>query len=142
MLNNCTCILLCRAHQSVKRDFRIKRCLVRIVDTREVLNLAVSGSGINPLWISLLTNLQRCINKDFNKPVCSDHVADLVARSAIRTDSGANRHAAMSHNFCRNKADAPDVCIAIFLTEAQTFRKMSADDISIQQGYLAAMLEQ
>jgi hypothetical protein len=48
----------------------------------------------------------------------------------------------VADNFGRNKADAPDVCIAILLAETQSLGELGTHDIAVKQCCPPPVLQQ
>src|SRR5262245_52383075 len=63
---------------------------------------------------------------------------DLLAHSAIGRDGGHDDDHTMAGKQLADETDAPDVDVAILLTEAQAFREVSPDHISIKHFYFGA----
>ena len=52
------------------------RLLIRTVKSGEVFDLATAGLFVQAFRVALLTNFQRCIDKDLHKFIILDHIAD------------------------------------------------------------------
>jgi hypothetical protein len=48
----------------------------------------------------------------------------------------------VAHDLRSYESDSANVGIAVFLTKAEPFRQMSADDVAVEQGHLPAPLEE
>src|SRR5262245_4169371 len=97
----------------IKREFRIFRRLIRVINSRETFDLPGPRLRIDSLDVPFFANLQGRVHEDFRKMAFWHHVPHLFARRAIRADGGANHHAAMSHDLRGDYSDPPDVSITI-----------------------------
>src|SRR5574341_1354591 len=127
---------------SIQDDLSIMWRLIRIINTREIINFASACLGIHPFDIALFADFQWSINENFDKVVLAHHVADIVTRGTIWTDGCTNDHATMPDDFGRDKANAPNVDVTVFLAESQTLGKMGSHHVAIQHRHSAATLQQ
>ena len=96
MTENHARTLFGRERGRVECDFRMKRRLVRVVHTREVVNLAAPRPSVHALRVPPLAHLDGRVNEDFDETLDAHHAAHVVARRAVRTHGGADRD-----SFCR-----------------------------------------
>src|ERR1051326_2784716 len=89
-------VLFRRARNCIKNKFRTLWRFVGIVNSRNGFYLAALRSGIDAFGVSLLAYLDRRVDKNFYKLIASNHVADVIACSAIRTYGGTDCHTAVS----------------------------------------------
>src|SRR3972149_3839461 len=109
-------VVLRGAANGLEDDLGVLGGLVRIVDPGKALDLPAPRHGIHSLGVAGLTDLDRRIHEDLDEVVRPDHVPDVVARGAVRTDGGAQDDTAVAHDLRGNEADAPDVGVAVLLT--------------------------
>src|SRR5262249_4007273 len=119
----------------------VARRLVRIVNPREVLDLAAPRFGVQSLGVTLFADFQRRVNEDLDEMSSADHIPHVVARRAVRADRRADGHAAVPHDLRSDKSDAADVDVPVGFAEPQTLRKARANDVAIQQRDRAAVFE-
>src|SRR6185503_8650515 len=122
--------------------FRIKRRLIRVIDTGKVLDLTPARLGIDALGVTEFAQFERRIDKNLDELITSHHVPHVIARGPVGAYRGAHGYSSMSHNFGRHKSDAPDIDVPIFLTEAQSSGKVRAHHVAIQQRRLTTSFQQ
>ena len=108
------CLDRCIAH-----DLGVKRLFVRVADAGEVGDLTSDGLAIKPLDVALDQRVERTAHEHLDE--VRRLAADLVANIAVRRDGGGDRYAAAPRDHTRDVADAPDVGVAVFLGEAESF---------------------
>src|SRR5215213_327850 len=116
------------------------RRFVRVVNTREVLQLSTPCFQIHPFYISPLALFEWCVHKNFDEAFSAHSVSDVVPRCSIRTDCRADHCALVPDDLRRHKTNSTDVCIAIFFAEAEPARKMIANHVAVEQRNLPAKL--
>jgi len=97
-----------------QNQLRVRRWFIRIVYSGEPLDLPSSRFSIHAFKISLLAHFQRRVHEDLDEPVVSHEVAHLVARRAIGTDRGGERHSMVPDDLRCDKANPADIRVAIF----------------------------
>src|SRR5690606_11242962 len=110
-----------RAHLA-RVDAKLRRFgrLVRIADAREFLDHAGARLRVKALAVAFLADFERGRDVHFDETTRRlDHLAHFAARAGIRRDRRADGDAAVLRDLARNKADAANVDIAVFLREAE-----------------------
>src|SRR5919109_382562 len=116
-------------------ELRVDGRLVGVVHAGEAHWLAsfhgLAGLCVQTLYIALFANLNRCVHINSNE-IVADHLARLISGGTIGADRGADHCSAHTDNFTGNEANSKDVRIAVFLAETKSLRKVSADNIAIE----------
>ena len=98
----------------VQCQFRMFRCLVRIVDSCESFDLTCAGFFVQPLRIPRFTGFQRSVDLDFNVLAGIELCADLIAIGFVRGNECCQREqSGVSEELC-DFTDAADIFSAIF----------------------------
>jgi hypothetical protein len=112
----------------INRQIRLRRSLIRIINAREALNLAISGLGVDTALIGLLGVLEA------SSDMYEVEGAELLDQFAsVRTcvfegcDGGCDDGCAGTSEFGCDECDAADVAGAICAAEAELGRKFCAD---------------
>lgn len=127
----------------VDLDLRIGRGLIRIVNTREVLNNSLTGLLVQTLRIALLSHLERDIDMNLDEWDAGLFVdlASVLAIGDIGGDkSGSSDDTNVTHKF-GNLRDTTDVLLAISGAEAEVAVETETDVISIKTVDEIALLE-
>src|SRR5919204_1681921 len=94
--------------------------LVGVINASPATDFAAAGASVQAFCVTPLTLLQRGVDEYLDEPIGADHLADFIARRAIRADRCAYRDSAVAHDFRRDETDASDVRVAILATETQS----------------------
>src|SRR4051794_4760255 len=95
---------------------------------------------VQALDIALRQNINGALHEDLDE--VRNPRAHFIAHRAIRRDGGRNRDHAVAREQLTDKADAPDVFVAVLLAEAQSFGEMRANYVAIQHLYPGPLLAQ
>lgn len=114
---------------------RLGRVLIRIINTRESLNLTRPGLRIHSTLIGLFAVLKRGGDVDeveasilFNRLLC------LFAGVLERRDGGSNDGGSSAGEFTRDESDALKVLVAVLAREAEFAGELLADVFAEEQG--------
>src|SRR5205085_2273931 len=86
--------------------------------------------GIEPFGIPLSADFDRTSHIDLDE--IADHLPHFIAHGAVRRDRCGDRCYAVARKEVADKADAPDVGVAILFREAEPFTQVGAHDIAVE----------
>src|SRR4051812_5711236 len=93
---------------------------IRIINAGKTRDFTAPCFSVHPFDIALLANFYRGVDKYFHEVVGTDKVADFVAGRTIWADGGADDHSPMTDDLGGDETDAANICIAVFLTKAES----------------------
>src|SRR5829696_1126402 len=117
----------------LQHDLRAGRYLVRIRDSRELLDLTPEGLLVKALHVAPGALLDRRVDEDLHeRPELLDHVSGLLARLLIRGNRRDENRGTLAGQARSHPADALDVRVAVLLREPEALRKARPDDVSVE----------
>jgi hypothetical protein len=111
--------LLGRFGRRVESQLGVGRRFVRVINPRKTLDFAGTGLLIQALGIARLANVDRSIDKDFNKVAGPQTGTNGVAVAPVRADKRGERDNARRREQLGHGADAADVLFAVLGGETQ-----------------------
>ena len=119
----------------VDNEVGLGRSLVRVVDTGEVLDLAVASSSVDTLAVGLLTVLEGSSNMDKEEGTgLLDEVTGSLAGILKRSNGGGNDCSAGLGQLGGDERDALDVEVAVLAGETKLRRELVSHVLTEQHG--------
>ena len=142
VLQNNAGVLFGRLRHCLEPDLWVLRGFVRVINPRELFDLAPARLSVHALRVTRFTHLQRRIHEHLYKVLGPHQGAHILARRLVRTHCRTDDHAAMPDELRRHKPDAPDINVPVIFAKPQALREMRAHYIAIEHRDLPAMLQQ
>lgn len=117
----------------VDLNFRFIGCLVRAIDPREVLDLALAGLLVEPLGIALLADIQRRIDMHLDEVAVVEQLTGGIAVGAERRDKGGNNDDTGIGEQLGDFPHAADVLGAVGFAHGEVFAQAMANVVTVQQ---------
>src|SRR5215831_3664383 len=108
----------------------MQRRLIGIANPGELLDFTGKSLLVHSLYVPVDTNVQRCGQVHFNKMLGLR--TNFVTDRSIRRNRRRNGHGAMLTQQRTNKSNPADVFVTVFLTEAEPFSEVRADNVAIE----------
>ncbi len=134
--------LLWRTLGGVDHQFGLLGRLVGIVDAGKALDLSGAGFFVEPLGIALFTNRQGRVAENLEEVARPHRLPSDVAIFQIGADERGEGNDSGIHKQLAHLADAADVFLAIFGTEAQILVQAVANVVAVQHISQVATLNQ
>lgn len=142
-LDNLSNALLDSVFICLNCDFRVRRSLVGGRDAGKLFDFAGASLFVQALGITLLSNLERDVDKDLDERDGlvvvgagggggSMQGAGRVAVGAVGRDEGGNGNGGGVGKQLGNLGDAADVFVAVSLGEAQVLVEAEADVVAVE----------
>jgi hypothetical protein len=129
------------AGRQINHQIRLLRVLIRVINTREALDLASARLGINTALIRLLGVLQRRSNVDeVEGSVLLDRLAGSLPVFLERRNGRDNGRGTCFGELRGDEGNAGDVLVAVGAREAEFAGEFAADCVAEEEGDGAAAL--
>jgi len=125
-------------------QLRVERRLIRCRNPCELFDFPGPCFFIEPFWIALFYDFERCIDEDFDE-VETGRLVDFPSKSAIGAvgrDERRQRDTRGVREQARDLADPADVLVAGLLVEPEIFVQAEADVVPVQSVRESVQMEQ
>ena len=119
----------------VDREVSIFGSLVWVVDTRESLDLALTGLGVDTALVGLLTVLEGSVDMDEEEGSAQvrNGLASGLPRVLVGSNGGGDDGSTGAGQLTGDEGNALDVLVAVLTAEAQLRRELVAHGVTQQQ---------
>ena len=128
----------------VEVDLRVFWGLVRVVNAREVPDKSLPGLLVEALWVSLLGDGERHVDKDLDEREVSllVELSGRVSVCPVWRDEGGQRDHARVGKELRHLRDPSDVLVSVLLAETQVLVQAETDVVTVESVALDAILQE
>lgn len=124
-----------RVSASINSQMRLSRGLIRIINTREALDLALPSLLVDTALISLLAMLKRGSNvNQVEASVLLNSLPRLLTSVLKRRNGSSDDGGTGTGEFTGDKGNALEVLVAIFARESEFARKLMTDSLTKEKG--------
>lgn len=121
---------------NVNGEVSVRRCLVRVVDTGETLDLATAGLGVDTALVGLFTVLDGSVdvNEEERATQVGDSLTGSLAGLLVGSDGGGDDGGTGTSQLTGNEGDTLDVLVAVLAAEAKLGGELVTDGVTQQKG--------